>query len=139
MHPQRLHGINTYLALSRNYAKAFNKTNCWVCTKMPHSAVTGIPLLAILFDLSEWCGYWVKWKKWNERDNNTNNHNKDWETDWLDHIVTDRDGNCLQQWNFSNWFWPSFNLGKIPPYFVVEHAKGKLNQCLVQEVWGERM
>ena len=41
LHPQGLHGINTYLALSRNHAKAFNKTNCWVCTKRPHSAVTG--------------------------------------------------------------------------------------------------
>jgi len=40
LHPQGLHGINTYLALSRNHAKVFNKTNCWVCTKIPHSAVT---------------------------------------------------------------------------------------------------
>uniref|UniRef100_A0A8C4Q0G9 Uncharacterized protein n=1 Tax=Eptatretus burgeri TaxID=7764 RepID=A0A8C4Q0G9_EPTBU len=139
LHPEGLHGINTYLALSLNHAKAFNKTSCWVCTKIPHSVVSGIPLLAIPFDLSECCGYWVKWKTWSERDNNTNNHNKDWETGWRDHIVTGWDGNCLQQRDFSDWFWPSFNLSKIPPNFVVEQAKEKPNQCLVQEAWEERM
>ena len=56
------HGINTYLALSCKHAKALKKTNCWVCTKIPHSAVTGILLLAIPFNLSEWCGYWAKEK-----------------------------------------------------------------------------
>ena len=105
------HGINTYLALSRKHAKAFNKTNCWVCTKIPHSAVTGIPLLAIPFNLSEWCGYWEKEKKWDKQDNNID-----------DHIITNRNGNCLRQRNFSNWFWPNLNLSKMPPHFMVEQA-----------------
>jgi len=121
------HGINTYLALSRKHAKAFNKTNCWVCTKIPHSAVTGIPLLAIPFNLSEWCGYWAKEKNWEEQDNDLNNH-----------IFTNGSGNCLRQRNFSNWFWPNFNLSKMPPYFMVERATGKPELCLVQEALGER-
>jgi len=121
-------GINTYLALSRKHAKAFNKTNCWVCTKIPHSAVTGIPLLAIPFNLSEWCGYWAKENKWDKQDNSSD-----------DHIVTNKNGNCLRQRNFSNWFWPSFNLSKMPPHFMVEQATGKPALCLVQEAWGERI
>jgi len=138
LHPVELYGINTYLALSLNHDKAFNRTRCWVCTRIPHSAVSGIPLFAIPFDLSECCGYWIKMKEWSERDNNTNHQNKDLETGWLDQIVTSKDRKCPRQQNFSGWFWPSFNLSERPPYFVEEQTREKPNLCLVQEAWEER-
>ena len=94
-HSDGRYGINTYLALSLHHAKAFNETNCWVCTRIPHSAVRGIPLLAMPFDLSECCGYWNKLKEWDGQDD------KDWGTGWFDQIVTVKNGKCIWQRNFS--------------------------------------
>ena len=103
-HPDGIYGINTFLALSLNHAKALNKTSCWVCTHIPHSAVSGIPLLAISFQFNKWCGYWVRWMYRDKWDNNT----KEWQEGWVDQVITDSTKKCLQRWNLSNWYWPIF-------------------------------
>ena len=92
-HPDGIYGINTFLALSLNHAKALNKTSCWVCTHIPHSAVSGIPLLAISFQFNKWCGYWVRWMYRDKWDNNT----KEWQEGWVDQVITDSTKKCLQR------------------------------------------
>ena len=41
------HPLNTYLALSLQYARVMNKKKCWVCSHLPHSSKHGLPLFAV--------------------------------------------------------------------------------------------
>ena len=53
------HPLNTYLALSLQYAQAMDKSKCWVCSHLPHSSKHGLPLFTIPLKGEDMCGYLV--------------------------------------------------------------------------------
>ena len=54
------HPLNTYLALSLQYAQAMDKSKCWVCSHLPHSSKHGLPLFTIPLKGEDMCGYLVR-------------------------------------------------------------------------------
>ena len=54
------HPLNTYRALSLQYARAMDKNKCWVCSHLPHSSKHGLPLFAVPLQGEDMCGYLVR-------------------------------------------------------------------------------
>ena len=99
LHDLGTHGINTFLLLSHRYAMLSNKTKCWVCTHLPHSSKTGVPLSAIPFEEIDYCG-----------------------TAWYHDYNLNRTSNstCTV---FSGAWYPSYNPKKRPPYFRIAYER----------------